>query len=89
VEADLASLSVFEPQPLATTVTKTVILRPTELGEWDRVADDVLLWTTVPWTGDEGLAIVKCGGDRSIDTRSSLPARGGAVWALGRLFSLL
>ena len=89
MEGDLASLSVFVPQPLATMVRNTVVLLSTELGEWDRVADDVLLWTTVPWTGDEGLAIVKCGGDRSIDTRSSLPARGGAVWALGRLFSLL
>ena len=67
------------------------MLLPTELGEWGRVADDVLLYayTTVPWTGDEGLAKVKCGGDRNINTRSSLPARGGAVCVLGRLFSLL
>jgi hypothetical protein len=74
---------------LATMVSKSVVLLSTELGEWDRLADDVLLYTTVPWTGVEVLAEVKCGGDRSINTRSSLPARGGAVWALGRLFSLL
>jgi hypothetical protein len=52
------------------------IPRSTELCDWDHLTQDVRLWTTVPWTGDERLAKVKCGGDRGTDFSSNGRATG-------------